>query len=104
MYTNEYLVMQFRPLITCTFSGQFHQHFMLAFFVQKCFVQLSLVTFHRCNFWHQNIRAKWARKMLIKLTPDVKMNARLRMTFFTSIRIDKDFEGIFLFEVNMLYL
>jgi len=25
--------------------GQFHQHFMLTFFVQKCFLQLSLDTF-----------------------------------------------------------
>ncbi len=38
--------------------GQFHQHFKLSFFVQKCFEQLSLVTFQLCNFWRQNIGAK----------------------------------------------
>jgi len=34
---------------------QFHQHFMLAFFVWKQIVQLSLGTFQVCNFWRQNV-------------------------------------------------
>ncbi len=49
-------------------SYQFHQHFTLAFFVPKSFTQLSLVTFQLCNFWHQNIGAKFVHKMLMKLT------------------------------------
>jgi len=36
--------------------------------MQKCFAQLSLVTFQLCNFWRQNIGAKCAHKMLMKLT------------------------------------
>jgi len=39
-------------------NSQFHQHFTLAFFVRKCFAQLSLVTFQLCNFWRKNIGAK----------------------------------------------
>ncbi len=49
--------------------GRFHQHFTRAFFLWKCFAQLSLDKFQLCNFWHQNIGAKSAPKMLMKLTP-----------------------------------
>jgi hypothetical protein len=48
--------------------SQSHQHFTQAFFVQKCFAQLSLVTFQLCNFWRQNIGAICESKMLMKLT------------------------------------
>jgi len=32
-----------------------------------------------CNFWHQNISAKWARKMLMKSTPTyvIRYNNRI---------------------------
>jgi len=46
----------------------FHHYFTCAFFVQNFFAQLSLVTFQLCNFWRQNISAKYASKMLKKLT------------------------------------
>jgi len=49
--------------------GRFHQHFTRAFFLWKCFAQLSLDKFQLCNFWQQNIGAKGAPKMLMKLTP-----------------------------------
>ncbi len=55
------------------FTGRFHQHFTCAFFVWKCFTQLSLVTFQLCNFWRQNIGSKCARKMLMKLTPTLNI-------------------------------
>jgi len=48
---------------------QFHQHFTQAFFIPKCFAQLSIVTFQLCNFWRKNISAKCACKMLMKLKP-----------------------------------
>jgi len=38
------------------------------FFVHKCFAQFSLAMFQLCNFWHQNIGAKCACKMLMKST------------------------------------
>ncbi len=47
--------------------GRFRQQFTGAFFILKCFVQLSLHTFQLCNFWPQNIGSKWAHKMLMKL-------------------------------------
>jgi hypothetical protein len=50
-------------------SGQFHQHFTQAFFIPKCFAQLSVVTFQLYNFWRKNIGAKCACKMLMKLKP-----------------------------------
>jgi len=34
------------------------------FYVQKCFAQLSLVTFWLCNFLAQNIGAKVVRKIV----------------------------------------
>ncbi len=34
------------------------------FFIQKCFDQLFLDTFQLCNFWPQNMGAKWACRML----------------------------------------
>jgi hypothetical protein len=45
-------------LIPGSFRGQFHQHFMCAFFVQKQIQQLSLVRFQLCNFWCQNFVQK----------------------------------------------
>ena len=39
---------------------------------QKCFAELSLVTFQLCNFWCLNIGSKCAGKMLMKLTQDVR--------------------------------
>jgi len=44
-----------------------------SFFVQKCFTQLSLNMFQLCNFWRQNIGTKFTHKMLMKLTPVVKV-------------------------------
>jgi len=51
--------------------GQFHQHFMHAFFIQECFAQLSLVMFQLCNFWRQNIdRVKcWCNGHLGSISP-----------------------------------
>jgi len=46
-----------------------HQHFMHTFFVQKCFAQLSSVTFWLCNFLAQGYWQKRALKILVKLTP-----------------------------------
>jgi len=61
---------------------RFHQHFMRAFFVQKCCAQLSLFTFQLCNFWWQNIFAKFARNMLMKLTPHQES---ISSTFFARL-------------------
>jgi len=33
--------------------------------------KLQSQTFQLCNFWHQNIGEKSARKMLMKLTPEM---------------------------------
>jgi hypothetical protein len=44
---------------------QFHQHFTCAFFVQKSFRQLSLITVRLRDFLSKGYR----RKMLMKLTP-----------------------------------
>jgi len=45
-------------------SSLFHQHFTRAFFIQTCFVQLSLVMLQLCNFWQQNIGAKCLQKLV----------------------------------------
>jgi len=48
---------------------QFHQHFTLTFFVQKCFAQLySYYSLVLGFFWRKDIGEKAARKMLMKLT------------------------------------
>jgi len=47
---------------------QFHQHFKLAFFIQKCFVQLFSSYSLASNFLRKNIGAKADRRMLMKLT------------------------------------
>jgi len=56
--------------------------FYARFFVQKCFAQLSLVTIQLWNFWHQNIGAKCAHKMLMKLTPGVQGYLWLLLDYF----------------------
>jgi len=49
-----------------------YQHFMCAFFVQKCFAQLfSNYSFGFAIFWRKNIGAKAACKMLMKLTTEL---------------------------------
>ncbi len=51
------------------FSYQFHHHFMSSFFIQKCFEQLFSTYSNRVYiFWQNEISAKVARQMLVKLT------------------------------------
>jgi len=57
---------------------QFHQHFTLNFFVQKCFAQdFFHFLFGFVIFWHKNISTKAARKMLMKLTAGMDKNASI---------------------------
>jgi hypothetical protein len=55
-------------LMNCICWCQVNQHFIHTFFIRKCFAHLSLVTFLLCNFWRQNIGAKFASIMLMKFT------------------------------------
>jgi len=41
------------------------------FYARVFRTKVSLVTVQLCNFWRQNISAKWACKMLMKLTQSV---------------------------------
>jgi len=60
---------------------QFHQPFMLEFFVHKCFVQLfSSYISGLLFFWRKNIEEKVTRKMLMKLTQGEEQT--ITRTFF----------------------
>ncbi len=48
--------------------SQFHQLFMRAFFVRKCFTQLFSSSFWLHIFWQKDVGKKSASKMLMKLT------------------------------------
>jgi hypothetical protein len=55
-------------------GGHFHQQFVRRFFVQKFWVQLfRIYIFGFYLFWRENIGAKAVFKMLVKLTPGVKI-------------------------------
>ncbi len=58
-----------------TASSQFHQHFTHAIFAQKRIEQLSIAKFQLSHFWRQNFSAKCVRKMLMKLTPVLRIAA-----------------------------
>jgi len=47
--------------VVCSNRCIFHQHFMRTFFVQKQIAQLSLATFHLCNFLAPKFHKKNAR-------------------------------------------
>jgi len=52
--------------------SQFHQHFAINFFVQKCFAKLFSSYILALNFfWRKNLCTKVVLKMLMKLTPVV---------------------------------
>jgi len=53
--------------------SQFHQNFTRIYFIQKRIEQLFSSSIWLCNFWHQNIDKKVACKMLMKLTPCLKV-------------------------------
>ena len=62
--------------------GRFHQHFTLAFFIQKCFAQLFSSYILAFYFvWHKNIGKNVVRKMLMKLTPGVNVISILQAAF-----------------------
>jgi hypothetical protein len=50
--------------------GQFHQRFTREFYIQKYFQQLFLLIVTREKLPKRRLYKKFARKMLMKLTPD----------------------------------
>ncbi len=67
-----------------------------SFFVQKCSVQLSLVTFQLCNFWHQNICTKCVRKMLTNSSA----SGQFQQLFTQKFYVRKSFRKLFLLTCN----
>jgi hypothetical protein len=64
-----------RNLVYFAIMGQLHKHFMRAFLVQNCFLQLfSDYSLAFVTFWPKDIGTKAACKMLIKFTTWVNFN------------------------------
>jgi len=60
-------------------------------------VTLQSRTFQLCNFWHQNIRKKCAREMLMKLTPcNRAVILNIRMIAILIVLNEEHFKVIFM--------
>ncbi len=71
-----------RNLVYFAIMGQLHKHFMRAFLVQNCFLQLfSDYSLAFVTFWPKDIGTKAACKMLMKLTTGSNFIIILGSTF-----------------------